>query len=556
MRVLYQAGVIAINQIKEQKMSLLAVVAISLLPIIAHQVNFLGYNSSKVYDFFAFSGATLITVISGLMGLSLFRRDYAERRISFYLARPVAAFSLWLGKVTGAGFTIASSLGILLLVAKLVLGNLNIAQQFLFGLPLTEFLLGLPIIFTCGIMLGITFRSKSRLLILDILLVPVATYWLTKLFWEVEVLEAGYCIECSTKIDTFMPEFWSLFGIIGLLSTLGAVVWGGSDLKQVHKVLSGSFWTGVVALLIGFSVYGYCYINRFSSLENELITVNVTKLDFDKSKYNIERFALSADKSWLAWTEVHHQFSLGFSTEAWYRILKITNLDKPRQPITEIILPKSLQPKRFVFDDSEVLVSDDGKYCVLIDEGQAICYDLSTKNQISKTSLTISYADHNYRHEGRYRLTYLKNNKLQFSTQVNIEPIPFLRIQEWDFLNNQISTIATIPGQKCVVNYSKETIVVVNYAKDEKLDPIAWKISFRLYDGRTRSTKILIDGEKSWFSYATYKFVDDNHIKVAGKYLVTTYQNGVMAPQSKDIDLIFFANGELAQTPDKLSGAN
>jgi hypothetical protein len=593
MKMLQQAFFIAVNQVKEQRMALLAAVAISLLPIIGHQVNFLGHEAPEVYDFFAISGVGLMLIISGLIGLSLFGRDYAEHRISFYLTRPLTAVSLWLGKIAGSMFVIVSALFMLLLAAKFALGNLSLA---LGDLPLSYFVTGLLTALSLGTILGITFRSKSKLLLLDIALTPVALYWLAQIFWQVEIIGTGYHTSSRYNYDlpkfshTFLPEFFLLFGLVALLTTLMPIIWGGTDLKRVHKILSLNFWSGVTTLLISFSAYGYYHLNvtpqdidsfseqvaRANSTDKWIYLAgrgrkgkadaaflfNPTTSEYQPIDSNSEVF-FSANKEQAAWITKRRKFSANELDEL-DSVLNVVNLRDPRHPLQQFTLERGSYSTRIIF-------SGDTTRCAVINgddlgsKNNVSIYDLAVNRLVAQATINVAfYADYHRAYpiilEGnRSYPIMLEGNKLRFYETVG-DGDAGVQIQEWDFVNNSFVKIAKVLGQKYLPSEDGQYLLAINVKmKPNSANPatkgldtenpaLSGKdvrtVSLHLHDGRTgKLIKTLIEHQdtKNTGKYFTTSFLANGQIQIKEGYQVTTPQNNYKVVKT------FLTNGELAQ---------
>lgn len=260
------SAAIAVFRLELQERSRIFVVAIAvavlpfliaLMPPFANQrayaIAAIGIWGSLIYAFalaFAIGGSTL-------------GRPLVEKRMSFYLAKPVSAGSLWLGKVT-AGLAVSFAAAAVIVVPVMIAVPKEARDHLgLFGgtLPII-FLICVPMLFLAGHMAAMFVRSRSIRVVFDfvcLLLVALAMYFI------LHPLIIGSATEAAGRSITAVV-------VAMLLLMAGAPVWqiyrGRGAIRDNHAALSNAFWSGVALVVIGVAAFAAWVINApLSSME-------------------------------------------------------------------------------------------------------------------------------------------------------------------------------------------------------------------------------------------------------------------------------------------------
>ncbi|HKO55249.1 MAG TPA: ABC transporter permease [Thermoanaerobaculia bacterium] len=233
-----KALVIARREIAEKKFVFLTAVAAAILPFLATLLP-LARNWSR-QGMVAMTGSILATGLAlGLAvvgGASMIGRELAERRLSFYFARPVGAASIWFGKLAASVFIVLAAPAIVLVPALLFAGD----QWRTFGggqwSALGALALGSVLLLCISHMVSTFVRSRSMLVVIDFVLAVAAGFAIPMM---IRPLWNGMAVNTVTWIAAGLAAAFVLAVIIG-----GAwqVADGRTDRKRSHAALSRAFW--------------------------------------------------------------------------------------------------------------------------------------------------------------------------------------------------------------------------------------------------------------------------------------------------------------------------
>src|SRR5881394_32024 len=108
--------IIARREIVEKKFVFLTALALAVVPFAAAllPVRRTMGPSGVILGVSVAIAVSLTLGLAVVLGSSMVSRELTERRLSFYFARPVGAFSIWFGKLGAALFTTLASLAIIL----------------------------------------------------------------------------------------------------------------------------------------------------------------------------------------------------------------------------------------------------------------------------------------------------------------------------------------------------------------------------------------------------------------------------------------------------------
>lgn len=194
----------------------------------------------------ATGGFVALVYLAGLallLGATFIGRDLADKRLSFYFARPVTSSSIWFGKLAGGLCTI-------LIAAALILVPTILASPEYWdalGRGTALFLAGVIALFLLAHAVGTMFRSRSPLILADAACAAVAAAVLYGIF---NTLARGHAVHLRS---------WLAAGLFALLLVLlvAAGAWqlsrGRVDPVRSHRELSRFLWSavGVVLAILG-----------------------------------------------------------------------------------------------------------------------------------------------------------------------------------------------------------------------------------------------------------------------------------------------------------------
>lgn len=196
-------------------------------------------------------GVVVMTMQMGLavlLGAGAVARDLGERRMGFYLSRPVAPLAYWAAKVSAA-FLAAYVAGWLVLLPGLVLDwswglvlDLVIARWrfVLAGAAVSAF-----VVAAAAAGAGAA-RSRSGLLLLDVIMLPLTLAAL--------LLALGATWDAGTTVAVARYGIPWLFGLatLALLAASAAQIsFGRFDVLRGHALLSTIMWGGLLACVGG-----------------------------------------------------------------------------------------------------------------------------------------------------------------------------------------------------------------------------------------------------------------------------------------------------------------
>ena len=199
-------------------------------------------------DVIAMVGGFLAIIVGAAvalaMGGSVIMRDLAERRMSFWFAKPVHPAALWFGKASAAMLTCLLSFGIIAVPAMLAGGgawkNYWLGETSVLGVAA----LGIAVLFLISHAFATVVRSRSMLLALDFFFAIVAVGALLLLVWPVAL---GGAVEVTK---------WLAIGITAAVLFVLAIapVWqlehGRADIRRSHAAFSRFFWPGIAVVLL------------------------------------------------------------------------------------------------------------------------------------------------------------------------------------------------------------------------------------------------------------------------------------------------------------------
>ncbi|MFY9223911.1 MAG: hypothetical protein WAQ98_14670 [Blastocatellia bacterium] len=191
----------------------------------------------------------VIFAFSLLLGESILGRELANRQMSFYFSRPLSGTSLYIGKILGA--LSITSISVMLTTLPSLIFFSSQSHQFFAPSAIEAYVILAIFCLGIGTTAGIIFRSKSLWLIADLVFTPVALVLGAFAFFVIFIayFSPGYVSPNYSKtLAAYLP-----FGLgLLLLAVNGfAFSFGRSNIKQIHKSLSISFWSVIMTLIVG-----------------------------------------------------------------------------------------------------------------------------------------------------------------------------------------------------------------------------------------------------------------------------------------------------------------
>ncbi|HEY0157244.1 MAG TPA: hypothetical protein VGF28_08170 [Thermoanaerobaculia bacterium] len=196
-----------------------------------------------------FVALSYILALTLLLGATFIGRELADKRLSFYFAKPLAASSIWFGKLAGSLATIVLAAATILIPSMIAAAEhwtpvwrRGIGYGALVALAL--FLLAHTV--------GTMFRSRSPLLLADAACAAVAAGVLSALF---NTLAAGHAQLLRYQLGGVLVALLLLFLIAGGAWQLSR---GRIDPARNHRELSRFLWSAIAAtlVLLGIAVFG------------------------------------------------------------------------------------------------------------------------------------------------------------------------------------------------------------------------------------------------------------------------------------------------------------
>ena len=241
-----RAMAIAAREIRERKFVFLMAALAALIPFMAALLP-ATKQSDPLTVIVVTSMVVAIGVTLGLsvvLGGSIVSRELAERRLSFYLSKPVSAAAIWFGKLTGAIVIAGVAFAIIFLPSFLVAYSAwtptwNVPVELFVALVLGAAASLLLISHTLSTMV----RSRSPLIALDFALLATTVFamWLL-----VRPLIVNFAFTLAMAI---------VAGVVAaaLMAIVAAGAWqisrGRTDIKRSHRELSRFLWITVAVIV-------------------------------------------------------------------------------------------------------------------------------------------------------------------------------------------------------------------------------------------------------------------------------------------------------------------
>jgi ABC-type transport system involved in multi-copper enzyme maturation permease subunit len=240
--------VIAARELRDRSRLFIVAACMGVLPFLTALVPAARADrSTAVATVAGFLAVAYSAALALAFGVSMIGGELAEKRLSFYLARPIAPAALWFGKVAAALLTVAGAFAIIVLPAWLAArtgwGELWTIGG---GIVTLATAIGCVLLLFLGHALSTMVRSRSPWVVLDFILLGMAVLAAILL---TRPLILGGALSQATGLGLALGGALLLTLIFGPLWQLSR---GRVDARRNHAALSTAVWsTMAVALLAG-----------------------------------------------------------------------------------------------------------------------------------------------------------------------------------------------------------------------------------------------------------------------------------------------------------------
>ena len=236
---------IALREVEERRLVFVAALAAGLLPLGAPFIPGIhGYTTQDVRGLAAILVAgSLMIVLAVAFGVTAFPLSASDRRMGFYLARPVPTWALWFGK-TIANVGVVAVCGAIVAVPTWVavwLGGGSLIDEMAKMATLCPLLFAVP----AGHLATLVFRSRSALVLVDVTIAMAITY-----VWALILYHSEFSNSYGLHAPVACVAAAGL--LIGLLpSSLAAVIQGRLDIRIARRWASFVLWAVLGASILG-----------------------------------------------------------------------------------------------------------------------------------------------------------------------------------------------------------------------------------------------------------------------------------------------------------------
>jgi ABC-type transport system involved in multi-copper enzyme maturation permease subunit len=391
------ALVIARRDLAERTPIFIAAAVLAIVPFILTLIPGMpGFNRTDVIT--TMGGLLSVGFSLGLalvLGVTMIGRDLTEKRMSFYLSKPLSASAIWFGKLIAAIITVAVCFVVLFFPSYLA-GTTSWRSSWNVELPVAFAVVGgaALTLMLFGHLFGTMFRSKSALVALDLVLMVIAVFSVSGI---IRPLLEGFAGDLATRVA------FTLGGallVILLISGAWQLAKGRADRRQNHVALSRFVWTSVAIVL----AIGGAFTWWVAHLEpSDLNPPNVSQpahgswsFVFGQAKHRMDYHALFAydlaTGDSLRINGIRTWFSSGFSHDG--RTVGYLKLADYRAGEGELYLQPlragaKPQPTQITMTrGSEFTFSDDGSRIGVIDvNGIVTAYELASKKALVSAKL-------------------------------------------------------------------------------------------------------------------------------------------------------------------------
>jgi WD40 repeat protein len=242
---------VARREIQDYRIVLIGAAAVSLLPFLIPALRGLqGETALEARDQVAIFVAGLYIVGSSVgLGWTVVAREISNRRIAFFLARPLSNSAVWWGKVFGS-LAIAVG-GMAVTLAPTFAANKWVLPKAGANVPtLAEILMASVVLFFASNAVSVAFRAPW-LLLLDFVLAAVAVLLL-------QLLAPLFVFNWALGAWVIGLGVLTVVALVGLIAAgFASLARGRSDIRAAHRGLSATFWCLVFAGITLFWLYSF-----------------------------------------------------------------------------------------------------------------------------------------------------------------------------------------------------------------------------------------------------------------------------------------------------------
>ena len=239
---------LARREIEEHRLVLLAALVAGLLAAGAPLLPIRGGNPREVREAAAaFVALAFAAGLSIRLGSSVLAREIANRRIGFFLARPLSSGAIWGGKLAGSA-AVAAAAAALALLPSFALNGARFSPE-IGAILLAGIALSAAVLLPVSHALGIVLRSRSprigadlALFVLTAAAVTLTSRWL--------IAETAF--EAWRRAAIALACF-----LLGAVAAAGfaAVARGRADIRDAHRAFSRFLWPAAVGAAALFAAY-------------------------------------------------------------------------------------------------------------------------------------------------------------------------------------------------------------------------------------------------------------------------------------------------------------
>src|SRR5687768_16847760 len=239
------AVTIAVREVRERSRLFAVCAALAVLPFLATLLP--GARNDRTEVIGAVSGFLAMAMALGsaaAFGGSTVMRDMAERRLSFYFARPISPASLWIGKATASILSSFACFAIIAIPSAIAIREAWPALWLLTARQIVGMTAGAAVVlFFLVHILASIIRSRSVLIAVDFVM---ATILVASLLALARPLLIGAALELATFLGVCI-------GAAILLILAVAPIWqlasGRTDIRRSHAALSRFLWPSIFAVV-------------------------------------------------------------------------------------------------------------------------------------------------------------------------------------------------------------------------------------------------------------------------------------------------------------------
>lgn len=253
-----QTLLVARREIVDRKNVFIAAVVVSLLTLLLPFLHFNPISRAQLTDAMAVLSAMVAflfaVAIAMMCGATMIGRDLSERRLGFYLARPLSAASIWFGKLFGTMVVVFVSAA-LIVIPSMTFNRFQMPRSW----SLDEMAVAAPLILVATVLiahlLSTLIRSRSAWIAVDLSVLGIFGFT----FWS--ALEKFFT---ALSIDVAMRIIGIAGGVIFVALMVSGVVQiaaGRADVRRSHRALSIFMLSVIVVVTLATVAFAVWFFN-------------------------------------------------------------------------------------------------------------------------------------------------------------------------------------------------------------------------------------------------------------------------------------------------------